>query len=145
MVSGTVCVTQAGSGLASRSALTSTAAAAHSRESERHVEPARRAAPNAVLPRLPPLRRPPPPQVIRGGKEQLVTNHDVVVGDLMVLDTGDKIIADGYVVQARCAMLRCDAPCRAMPRCAAAISPRTFFLLRRALHACAGRYFSTLV
>lgn len=30
-------------------------------------------------------------KVVRNGKEQLVTNHDIVVGDLLVLDTGDKV------------------------------------------------------
>lgn len=32
-------------------------------------------------------------KVVRNGKEQLLTNHDVVVGDLLVLDTGDKVRA----------------------------------------------------
>jgi magnesium-transporting ATPase (P-type) len=40
-------------------------------------------------------------QVVRGGKEQLVSNQDVVVGDVVVLDTGDKVIADGYIIQVR--------------------------------------------
>lgn len=43
-----------------------------------------------------------PLQVIRDGKEQLVSNLDVVVGDVMVLDTGDKIVADGYVITVSC-------------------------------------------
>ncbi|GAB4816684.1 hypothetical protein N2152v2_003730 [Parachlorella kessleri] len=34
-------------------------------------------------------------KVVRNGKEQLV-----VVGDLLVLDTGDKVVADGYVIEA---------------------------------------------
>ena len=38
-------------------------------------------------------------QVVRNGKEQLISNLDVVVGDVMVLDTGDKIVADGYVME----------------------------------------------
>lgn len=38
-------------------------------------------------------------KVIRGGNTLLVKNSDVVVGDLLLLDTGDKIIADGVVVQ----------------------------------------------
>ncbi|KAI7841822.1 hypothetical protein COHA_004351 [Chlorella ohadii] len=38
-------------------------------------------------------------KVIRGGQQQTVPNYEVVVGDLMLLDTGDKIIADGYVVE----------------------------------------------
>lgn len=32
-------------------------------------------------------------KVVRNGKEQLLTNHDVVVGDVLVLDTGDKVRA----------------------------------------------------
>jgi magnesium-transporting ATPase (P-type) len=39
--------------------------------------------------------------VIRGGQQQTVPNYEVVVGDLMLLDTGDKIIADGFVVEVR--------------------------------------------
>uniref|UniRef100_A0A383WGV1 Calcium-transporting ATPase n=1 Tax=Tetradesmus obliquus TaxID=3088 RepID=A0A383WGV1_TETOB len=37
-------------------------------------------------------------KVLRGGDTRLVRNSDVVVGDLLLLDTGDKIIADGLVV-----------------------------------------------
>jgi hypothetical protein len=29
--------------------------------------------------------------VVRGGQQQLVTNTDILVGDLLVLDTGDKV------------------------------------------------------
>ena len=38
-------------------------------------------------------------KVIRAGKEILVTNLDIVVGDLLILDTGDKIVADGLAVE----------------------------------------------
>ena len=38
-------------------------------------------------------------KVIRGGNEVLVSNVEVVVGDLLVLDTGDKIVADGVAVE----------------------------------------------
>ena len=38
-------------------------------------------------------------KVIRAGQEVLVENHDIVVGDLLVLDTGDKIVADGLAVE----------------------------------------------
>ena len=38
-------------------------------------------------------------KVIRGGTQQLVENVDVVVGDLLMLDTGDKIIADGVLIE----------------------------------------------
>lgn len=38
---------------------------------------------------------------MRGGQQLTVPNYEVVVGDLMLLDTGDKIIADGYVVEVR--------------------------------------------
>ncbi len=37
---------------------------------------------------------------MRGGRECLVTNTDVVVGDVLVLDTGDKLVADGVAVEA---------------------------------------------
>ena len=38
-------------------------------------------------------------KVMRGGKKALVTNLDVVVGDVLLLDTGDKIVADGFLVE----------------------------------------------
>lgn len=38
-------------------------------------------------------------KVIRGGQELTIPNYDVVVGDIMLLDTGDKIIADGYITE----------------------------------------------
>ncbi|PSC72089.1 P-type ATPase [Micractinium conductrix] len=38
-------------------------------------------------------------KVIRAGQQLTVPNTDVVVGDVMILDTGDKIIADGYVTE----------------------------------------------
>jgi Ca2+-transporting ATPase len=38
-------------------------------------------------------------KVIRAGNEVLVSNLDIVVGDLLVLDTGDKIVADGLAVE----------------------------------------------
>jgi len=38
-------------------------------------------------------------KVIRAGNEVLVSNFEVVVGDLLVLDTGDKIVADGVAVE----------------------------------------------
>ena len=38
-------------------------------------------------------------KVIRAGQEVLIENHDIVVGDLLVLDTGDKIVADGVAVE----------------------------------------------
>ena len=38
-------------------------------------------------------------KVIRGGNTILVKNSEVVVGDVLLLDTGDKIVADGVVVQ----------------------------------------------
>jgi P-type Ca2+ transporter type 2C len=38
-------------------------------------------------------------KVVRGGKQQLVANTDILVGDLMQLETGDKIIADGYTTE----------------------------------------------
>lgn len=38
-------------------------------------------------------------KVVRAGKEVLVTNFDIVVGDLLILDTGDKVVADGVAVE----------------------------------------------
>lgn len=39
-------------------------------------------------------------KVVRNGEERLIENTEVVVGDLMLLDTGDKVVADGIVVKA---------------------------------------------
>ena len=39
-------------------------------------------------------------KAVRGGLECLVTNTDVVVGDVLLLDTGDKLVADGIAVEA---------------------------------------------
>jgi len=38
-------------------------------------------------------------KVVRGGKQTLVKNTDIVVGDIMLLDTGDKVVADGYTLE----------------------------------------------
>lgn len=38
-------------------------------------------------------------KVIRGGEEMLIANHDIVVGDVLVLDTGDKVVADGIAFE----------------------------------------------
>lgn len=35
----------------------------------------------------------------RGGDQVLVPNHDIVVGDVIILQTGDKITADGIVIE----------------------------------------------
>ncbi|KAG2490086.1 hypothetical protein HYH03_011392 [Edaphochlamys debaryana] len=40
-------------------------------------------------------------KVLRGGQQQLVENTDIVVGDVMVLDTGDKVVADGIVIDSQ--------------------------------------------
>ncbi|KAF8057240.1 ACA11 [Scenedesmus sp. PABB004] len=37
-------------------------------------------------------------KAVRGGATALLNNSDVVVGDLLLLDTGDKVVADGVVV-----------------------------------------------
>lgn len=37
-------------------------------------------------------------KVLRDGKEALVGNHELVVGDVMILDTGDKVVADGVEI-----------------------------------------------
>ena len=39
-------------------------------------------------------------KVIRDGEEQQISNKEIVVGDLVVLESGDKIPADGYFVSA---------------------------------------------
>ena len=39
-------------------------------------------------------------KAVRGGRECLVTNTDVVVGDVLLLDTGDRLVADGIAVEA---------------------------------------------
>ena len=33
-------------------------------------------------------------KTLRGGQMQMVTNHDLVVGDVVILDAGDKVVAD---------------------------------------------------
>mmetsp|Transcript_8941 Transcript_8941/g.29390 ORF Transcript_8941/g.29390 Transcript_8941/m.29390 type:complete len:1038 (+) Transcript_8941:510-3623(+) len=38
-------------------------------------------------------------KVIRGGEEMLIASTDILVGDLMVVDTGDKFCADGIYVR----------------------------------------------
>jgi len=38
-------------------------------------------------------------KVIRSGQQTLIKNTDIVVGDIMLLDTGDKVVADGYAVE----------------------------------------------
>ncbi|PNH12838.1 Calcium-transporting ATPase PAT1 [Tetrabaena socialis] len=40
-------------------------------------------------------------KVSRNGKQVLVGNTEIVVGDVMFLDTGDKLIADGIVIDAQ--------------------------------------------
>lgn len=39
-------------------------------------------------------------KVVRGGHQLTIPNTEVVVGDVMLLDTGDKIVADGYTIEA---------------------------------------------
>ncbi|GFR48829.1 hypothetical protein Agub_g10782 [Astrephomene gubernaculifera] len=39
-------------------------------------------------------------KVRRGGRQVLVPNTEVVVGDVLLLDTGDKVVADGIVFEA---------------------------------------------
>jgi hypothetical protein len=38
-------------------------------------------------------------KVVRGGQQLTIPNHEVVVGDVMLLDTGDKIVADGHTIE----------------------------------------------
>jgi Ca2+-transporting ATPase len=37
-------------------------------------------------------------KVVRGGKQKVVPNVDLVVGDVVLLDTGDKVVADAYTL-----------------------------------------------
>ncbi len=39
-------------------------------------------------------------KAVRGGHECLVVNEDVVVGDVLLLDTGDRVAADGLAFEA---------------------------------------------
>lgn len=36
--------------------------------------------------------------VVRGGKQIMMKNTDILVGEVMLLNTGDKIVADGIVI-----------------------------------------------
>ncbi|MEW5301157.1 MAG: hypothetical protein WDW36_004035 [Sanguina aurantia] len=38
-------------------------------------------------------------KVLRGGQQCLVSSADIVVGDVLLLDTGDKLVADGVVIE----------------------------------------------
>lgn len=38
-------------------------------------------------------------KVVRDGEQTLVENTEIVVGDLLLLDTGDKIVADGVLAK----------------------------------------------
>jgi hypothetical protein len=38
-------------------------------------------------------------KVVRGGQQVTVANTDVVVGDVLLLEAGDKVVADGYTVE----------------------------------------------
>lgn len=38
-------------------------------------------------------------KVQRGGQTMTVRNYELVVGDVMLLDTGDKVVADGYTIE----------------------------------------------
>ena len=40
-------------------------------------------------------------KVVRGGATLTVPNTELVVGDVMLLDTGDKVVADGYTIEVR--------------------------------------------
>ncbi len=40
-------------------------------------------------------------KVLRGGQQILVENTDIVVGDVMLLDTGDKVVADAIVIDSQ--------------------------------------------
>lgn len=40
-----------------------------------------------------------PTKVIRGGQQVLVPSTEVVVGDILMMDTGDKVIADCIVIE----------------------------------------------
>lgn len=38
-------------------------------------------------------------KVVRGGLQMLVPNTQVVTGDILILDTGDKVVADCIVIE----------------------------------------------
>jgi Ca2+-transporting ATPase len=37
-------------------------------------------------------------KALRDGKQTLIENVDIVVGDVLILDTGDKVVADGVLI-----------------------------------------------
>ena len=48
----------------------------------------------------------PTSKVIRDGKLTVVKTEEIVVGDIVVLDTGDSVPADGRIIE--CASMKCD-------------------------------------
>ena len=44
-------------------------------------------------------------KVIRGGEQLTCFNHEVVVGDVLLLFTGDKVVADGYCLESNLMVL----------------------------------------
>ena len=38
-------------------------------------------------------------KTLRGGQLHMVTNHDIVVGDVVILDAGDKLVADMIMIE----------------------------------------------
>lgn len=61
-------------------------------------------------------------KVVRGGQQVIVPNTNVVVGDLLLLEAGDKVVADGYMVevspchllwQLACGQAGCSGCCKA--------------------------------
>lgn len=48
----------------------------------------------------------PTAKVIRGGKLEVIKTEDIVVGDIVVLDAGDSIPADGRIIE--CVSMKCD-------------------------------------
>ena len=45
-------------------------------------------------------------KVIRSGKEELISVHDLLVGDLMLLEPGDVVAADGILISGH--NVKCD-------------------------------------
>jgi hypothetical protein len=64
-------------------------------------------------------------KVLRNGEDQLIGNEEVVVGDILLLDTGDKVCAGSIEAQQLaswyCVTTFCDvSPCTTSPRHACA-------------------------
>lgn len=48
-------------------------------------------------------------RVVRGGKERSISTYDLLVGDVLLVDTGDILPADGLLFES--SNLRCPPSC----------------------------------